>query len=179
MSKRRPPATPPAKPPPEPAAAPSPAPSATATAEPLGDAGEPRASVCEVLALPAGMLAQLPLGTTLRLRTRGVGGWLATTCQRAYADARAAGDVALTGAELTALAVAAERQRATLHDLAAWLARKGGDPAWRLDLGVALGGVAGEPPPDAPWPLGRVLSWYATALTDVLVTLDSGEVTQL
>lgn len=130
-------------------------------------------AVREVLGMPPGWLAQLPLGTVLRLKTREGTPWAVSTAREAYAALRAAREPVFTGSELGALALAAENGRASAADLARWLAEHVDSPAQRLDPATALAGLAAPETPSQRWHLDRVLRAYGAELTRVGVAPDN------
>lgn len=134
---------PPSGPPPGPAAAASPA----------------SLAVLEVLSLPPVLLAAMPEATTLALRTLEGVQWWVTTGRETYGALRAAREGAvLTGAELAAVAVAAELDRASSLALDQWLALKQSEGTPRIDTHVALGGLQDVGAlPAQRWTLERVL----------------------
>jgi hypothetical protein len=153
-------------------------------AEPVAQATPPSATyvppaeaplaVREVLGFPARLLFELPLATTL-LCSCGDGdahggGRLVVTASGASSLAQAAVQApAFVGREWFALTLAAERERASSAVLAEWCARKVAEPAWRLTVGEALGGLAGVAK-ELHWSVGQVLRAFGVRLDDVLVT---------
>lgn len=132
---------------------------------PTGAASPARA---ELLSLPCVWLARLPAPCTLRMRTGDVL-WHVSTGETAYAALRASGAVVLLASELAALAYAAEAGRASRVWLAEWLALKRATPSLRLDAFTALGGVVGDGRASRPWPLGRVMHAWGSALDGATV----------
>lgn len=116
-------------------------------------------AVREVLSLPPVLLAAMPEATTLALRTLEGVQWYVTTGRETYAALRAAREGAvLTGAELAAIAVAAELDRASALALDQWLALKLSEGTPRIDTHVALGGLQDVGAlPAQRWTLERVL----------------------
>lgn len=116
-------------------------------------------AVREVLSLPPVLLAAMPEATTLALRTLEGVQWWVTTGRETYGALRAAREGAvLTGAELAAIAVAAELDRASALALDQWLALKQSEGTPRIDTRAALGGLQDVSAlPTQRWTLERVL----------------------
>lgn len=146
-------------------------------------AGVPVA-VAEVLAFCPRLLSALPAPATLVCACAvpgraapplggPVGVIVFTTSQAVYTAASAAWPV-FTGAELAAVALAAEHDRASPAALAEWCDRKATTRgAWRLTAAEALGPIAGVFTPRG-WSIGRVFARYGLQL--VGVGDDPGEV---
>lgn len=143
----------------------------TASSDPIADTEleQPTQSVAmqEVLGCPARWIADLPLATTLLAsRAHGGGRLLLTTSRAAHAAAQSAQVPAFVGSEITALARAAEHDRATAQVLEGWCAAKLADPSFRLTPELAVDLPSGLKP-HRNWTVGQVLRAYGAELVQV------------
>jgi hypothetical protein len=142
-------------------------------------AGPTSVAVAEVLAFCPRLLSALPAPATLVCACAvpgraapplggPVGVIVFTTSQPVYTAASATWPV-FTGAELAAVALAAEHDRGSPAALAEWCDRKATTRgAWRLTAAEALGPVAGVFTPRG-WSIGRVFARYGLQLIAVEV----------
>jgi hypothetical protein len=123
-------------------------------------------AVRELLGFPASLLAALPLPTAMLWRVPGQPGPLRVSTLERLREAPRGFGAAFAGAELEALIVAAENDRAASGVLAQWCAWKRTTPTWRLDRAEALGGLV-DVLPEQGWPLARVLRAWGAELVAV------------
>jgi len=138
---------------------------------PTPEAAPPEQSIAirEILGFYPRLLADLPLSAALLCgRAHGAGHFLLTTSRVALGAAQAAQVPAFVGGEISALALAAEHERANPAALEAWCARKLAEPEWRLTPVLALD-LPHEPSLFSPrgWPFGRVLRAFGAELVAV------------
>lgn len=118
--------------------------------------GDDRIWEREVSSLPAHLLSNLPLPTTLRLEVPGHTGIVSVvTSPEVVQSERESGAVVFDAAEWSALVTAAESDRLWPAELRAICARKAHTPEWTLDLDAALTGARADAP--AGWTIGTVL----------------------
>lgn len=155
-------------------------------ARPHGPQGATAAlRVAEMLALPAAPLHALPDSWTMLceacLDADSCVLLVITTCAADYARSRGTGYVTLHGAEWTAVALAAELDRATPREMARWCELKQRDRSWELTPRTTLGTHIGRSD-QKQLSVGRVLQACGAALLDVAAVSpaapDFWEVTQ-
>jgi hypothetical protein len=126
-----------------------------------------KTSHAEVLDLYPVDLARLPLATSLVLSLRGYAyPVLVTTGRATYEAAREARELVLTGAEMSALAIAAENDRASRSWLAERLEERRVGTSGPISALAALGGVQAQIP-FRRWHLSRVLQAWGLTLERV------------
>lgn len=126
-----------------------------------------RTSHAEVLRLYPVDFARLPLATSLVLGLRGYAyPVLVTTGRETYEAAREARETVLTGAEMSALAIAAENGRASRSWLAERLEERRVGTHGPISALAALGGVQAQMP-FRRWELSRVLDAWGLTLERV------------
>lgn len=123
----------------------------------------------EVLGMPPGMLAALPVACALALRSASGGELWATTGRATAAALRGVGIPTLSGRELGVLALGAENGRQSREAFACWLRDGGGLRPHPPIERAAYGGVYALETPNQRWPLARVLAAWGLTLTAVCV----------
>ena len=128
----------------------------------------------EVLKLPARLISDLPLATSL-VCSQSSGLFAITTSRIVFEHFRKLRWPTFMGLELKALAIAAEHERASPAALAEWCKRKLDDASWALDYRVSIGGVPGKFEAQG-WLLADVLKQYGSQLFAVECKDDIPEV---
>jgi hypothetical protein len=122
-------------------------------------------AIREVLGTQQRWLTDLPLATTLLVSTHEGGHLILTTSRAALAAAQSARVPAFVGPEISALALAAEHDRASPAVLEAWCAEKLREPGFRLTPQVAVD-VSERRAPQG-WTVGEVLRAFGARLEAV------------
>lgn len=123
-------------------------------------------AIREVLGFQHSWVAELPVATTLLISTREGGRLLLTTSRTAYCAALEAQVPAFVGSEISAMALAAEHDRASPAALAAWCAEKLREPGFRVTERNALD-IAEPRRPEQGWSVAQVLRAYGAELREV------------
>lgn len=148
----------------EPSAAPAAVePECAPAAEPVQ--AEPSVAIRELLGFQQRWVTDLPLAATLLVSTHEGGRLLLTSSRTAFAAAQAAQVPAFVGAEVAALALAAEHGRASPAALAAWCAEKLREPGFRLTPLVAVD--LPERRAEQGWTVKQVLRAFGAQLVAV------------
>lgn len=130
----------------------------------------PPLAVREVLDFPAVLMAQLPAPWSLYLLGHGPEKLLITTHRETYSLARASGVVALSGAWIYPMALAAEHGRGTWQTLGEWLSQLANAPNWTLTAEYALGHIYGRYTSPV-WAMYSVLHKYDLQLANAVTHL--------